>query len=164
MLPIDPNKTLDYIDEKDGTKLGFCYLLGHKQAEYIELLERLQNNIRACNRLLKYSKTRTNEELEVDDHFITENTQLQINLNQSKRDLIDIFLVKINDKMIDCVPSTMFMQNDIEEIYNIIQERLPELAGNNVESTVKNSQRPHSSPSTQTHGSTSAKGVRRKRK
>lgn len=164
MLPIDPNKTLDYIDEKDGTKLGFCYLLGRKQTEYIELLEMLQENIRSCNRLLKYSNSRKDEELEVDEYFIKENTRLQVNLNETRRDLVDLFLVKVNDKMLDCVPSTIFLPNDIEAIAEIIQERLPELAGNNVESTVKNSHRPHSSLSKQTPVSTSAKTARRKHK
>ena len=164
MIPINPDKTLDYVDEKDGTKLGFCYLLGDKQTDYIELLERLQSNIRATDRLLKYIKSMKDEDLEKDEYFVNENKRLQVGLNTYKRDLVDIFLVKINDKMIDCVPSTMFKPADIEEIASIITERLTELAGNNVESTVKNFRRPHTSPSKQTHVSTSAKGARRKRK
>jgi hypothetical protein len=161
MIPLSASSLLKYTDPEHGTVLGFGYLTGERQEEYMALITEASKNYREAAWIAKHAEGKTDEQIDADIECMERSEALQLKLLQWHRRLVDLFLVEINGQPADGQPSDLFGISAIYEISAIIQERLLELSGQKIDGALKNSSRRRTSRS-KTSSSTGATDVQRK--
>lgn len=161
MIPLSASSLLRYTEPEHGTVLGFRYLTGERQEDYMVLISDARKNYREASWIAKRVEGKTDEQIDADTECMDRSDALQPKLLQWHRRLVDLFLGEVNGRIIDNNASDMFGIAAVYEISRIIQERLPELSGQKIDGALKNSSRRHTCRS-KTSNTTGATVVQRK--
>jgi len=156
MLPLDSTMLLEHTDD-DGTRYRFRYLTGRNQPQYLDLIDRWNATNKKIGKLHKELKS--DEDIS-DEAF----TKIQSELYSINNSMVDMFLVSINDTEYSKPSEEFLMDQPIgnsEQIVSIIFSLMPKLQGREAPE-LKNSLRPHTSPSNQTANSINAETATKK--